>query len=118
MDGLLFLPMRFGSDFLARLALGIALCWAVALALLGSTDVLLFLAPALMIAIPLLAGLYVGEKLIVRLIEGRDDERRRRLATAPAPAPRHPAVWLPRGTRLIAFSLAERPPPVRLLTQI
>lgn len=108
--------MRFGSDFIARVALAVAACWAVALALTGSTDVLLFLAPALLIAVPLIAGRYVGEKLIARLVERRGAKRRRPVST-PATRPRRPAVWLPRGTRLIAFSLAERPPPARLLTQ-
>jgi hypothetical protein len=108
--------MRSGSDFIARLALAIAVCWAAALALTGSTDVLLFLAPALLIAIPLVAGRYVGEKLITKLAAERAARRRRPAKTSP-PAPRQPAIWLPRGTRLIAFSLAERPPPARLLRQ-
>ncbi len=108
--------MRSGSDFIARVGLAVAACWAVALALTGSTDVLLFLAPALLIAVPLIAGRYVGEKLIARLVEARV-EKRRRPARTPDSTPPPPAVWLPRGTRLIAFSLAERPPPARLLTQ-
>jgi hypothetical protein len=107
--------MRSGSDFLARLGLAIAASWTVALSLLGSTDTLLFLAPALLIAIPLIAGRYVGEKLIARLVARRT--KRRRPANASNPAQRQPAGWLPRGTRLIAFSLAERPPPARLRLQ-
>jgi hypothetical protein len=109
--------MRSSSDFIARFALAVAACWAVALALTGSTDVLLFLAPALLIAVPLIAGRYVGEKLIARLVEKRTAQRRRP-ASAPTPALREPAVWLPRGTGLIAFSLAKRPPPFRLLTEL
>ena len=108
--------MRPDGDHIARFALAVAVCWAIVLALTGSADVLLFLAPALLILIPLVAGRYVGEKLIARLAGDRTGKRRRR-AAASSPAPRLPAIWLPRGTRLIAFSLAERPPPGRLLTQ-
>lgn len=108
--------MRRGSDFIAQLALAVTVCWAVVLALTGSTDLLLFLAPALLIAIPLVSGRYVGERLIARLVAERT-RWPRRSAVASTATPRRPAIWLPRGTRLVAFSLAERPPPGRLLRQ-
>lgn len=107
--------MRLLTRFSAQSGLAIALGWALALALLGSTETLLFLAPALLIAIPLASGRYLGEELIAKLVERRGDSRRRGVSVAPAP--RRPRVWLPRGTGLIAFSLAERPPPSAALSQ-
>jgi hypothetical protein len=67
--------------------------------------------PAMLAFLPLLADRYVGTAQLERLIE-----RRRR----PRPALRIAAsctraverVALPRGSRLIACSLAKRPPPV------
>ncbi len=108
--------MRLASRLTAGVALAISACWALALAFDGSTDVLLFLAPALLIAAPLVAGRYVGEGLIVKLATKRTRKFRR--APAPASPPsRPPATWLPRGTGLLAFSLAKRPPPPRPLTE-
>jgi hypothetical protein len=99
----LFTPVR---------ALAITLCWVAVLAVTGSTDALLFLAPALLIAIPLLGGRYVGEELIAKLVARRSRSRARSVSPAP-PAAAAPATWRPRGTRLIAFGLAKRPPPSR-----
>lgn len=93
----------------------ITLCWIAALAITGSTDVLLFLAPALLIVVPLFAGRYFGEELIAKLIAKRGGRRRRAPASL-ARIPRQLAALLPRGARLIAFSLAERPPPSLLLS--
>lgn len=108
--------MRLAGYFTDRRALTLTLFWVAALAIAGATDALLFLAPALLIAIPLLSGRYVGEELIVRLVARRARPRRR--AVAPAWAlPPAPADWRPRGTGLLAFSLAKRPPPMRLLPQ-
>ncbi len=100
--------MRLGTRFTAGVALAITALWALALAFAGSTDVALFLAPALLISLPLLAGRYVGEELIARLIarKPRPDG-----TSPPVFLPRMPTIWLPHGTRLLAFSLAERPPP-------
>ncbi len=106
------LPMRLVSRLTAGVALGITVCWALALAFAGSTDVLLFMAPALLVIAPLIAGRYVGETLIAKLVARQAGQRRR--PTARAFTPRPPAAWLPRGTSLVAFSLAERPPPVAL----
>jgi hypothetical protein len=109
--------MRHLSRFTEKQALALTLCWVAALALTGSTDALLFLAPALLIAIPLLGGRYIGEELIVKLVERRARPARRP-ASAPSSSLRPVFVsWRPRGTRLIAFSLAKRPPPLRLLPQ-
>ncbi len=108
--------MRLASRFTDRKALAITLCWVAALALTGSTDAWLFLAPALLIVIPLLGGHYIGEELIVKLAAKR--ARPPRAAAAPAwTAPPAPEVWRPRGAGLLALSLAKRPPPLRLLSQ-
>jgi hypothetical protein len=108
--------MRHLSRFTEKQALTLTLCWVAALAVTGSTDALLFLAPALLIAIPLLGGRYIGQDLIVKLVERRARPPRR-AASSPVSPPTAPAGWRPRGTRLIAFSLAKRPPPLRLLPQ-
>ena len=92
------------------------LCWVFALAATGSTDVLFFLAPALLIAIPLFCGRYFGEELIAKLV-ARQPRKPLRSLLVPALTPGAPRTWRPRGRRLIAFSLAKRPPPLRLLTE-
>jgi hypothetical protein len=110
--------MRLPSRFTEKHALAITLCWVASLAFIGSTDVLLFLAPALLIAIPLLCGRYFGEELIARLVAARPTRRRRHSRRMPPSIPVAPRIWRPRGTRLLALSLAERPPPPTLLAQI
>jgi hypothetical protein len=108
--------MKMAAFFTPARALAITLCWVAVLGATGSTDALLFLAPALLIAIPLLGGRYVGEELIAKFVA-----RRARARTRPASlvrsTPSAPATWLPRGTRLIAFGLAKRPPPSRFALQ-
>lgn len=108
--------MRLATRLTSGLALTVTVCWALALAISGSTDTLLFLLPALLIVAPLLAGRYPGEELIARLVAKRSRRPRRPTAVL-APLPRPVAAWSPRGTRLLAFSRAERPPPLRLLPQ-
>lgn len=110
--------MRIASRFSARSGLALTLFWVAALAATGSTDALLFLAPALLIAIPLLGGHYVGEELIAELAARRARPPRRAASSPRWQPPLAPAGWRPRGTRLLAFSLAKRPPPPRLLPQI
>jgi hypothetical protein len=104
------------THFTDKKALALTLCWVAALALTGATEALLFLAPALLIAIPLIGGRYIGEELIVKLAS-----RRRSRPARPAPREVRPLLssptWLARGARLIAFSLAKRPPPAALLPQ-
>lgn len=74
--------------------------------------VLLYGAPLLLIALPLVAGRYFGEEHLARATARRRAERPRaaRRIALPAGAVRTLAV-LPRGGRLIAASLANRPPP-------
>ena len=108
--------MNMAALFTPGRALAITLCWVAVLGITGSTDALLFLAPALLIVIPLLGGRYVGEELIAKFV-ARRTRSRARSASPSCSAPPMPTVWLPRGARLIAFGLAERPPPSRLALQ-
>lgn len=99
-----------------RLLLGLAaLTLAVtALALAGGhSDVLVGL-PALLFALPLLAGRYVGEERLARLAGMVPTASRRAAGSLPTTACRELRV-LPRGGRLIAASLAVRPPPAPLI---
>jgi len=96
--------------FTDKRALAITVCWVVGLAAIGSTDALLFLAPALLIAIPLMGGIYVGEELVAKLAGSRARRPRRAAASVSRPAG-IASVWRPRGASLLAFALATRPPP-------
>lgn len=107
--------MKLAARLTPRASLALTLGWVAILALTGSTDALLFLAPALLIAIPLLGGRYLGEEMIARFVARRTRPRRRPAALRTAPPV--PATWIPRGTRLIAFGLAKRPPPALLALQ-
>ncbi|HEU4393753.1 MAG TPA: hypothetical protein VFR04_08990 [Solirubrobacterales bacterium] len=109
--------MRLARRYTDKWALAITLCWVAALAITGSTDALLFMAPALLIAIPLLGGHYVGEELIVELAARQARPARPATTSLASPLPPAPASWRPRGTGLIAFALAKRPPPGHLLAQ-
>lgn len=105
--------MRIATRFTAKGALLVTLCWVAGLAVTGATETLLFLAPALLIAIPLLGGRYVGEELVAKLAAPRQKRRPRPAAGRSLPLP--PSTWRPRGTRLVAFALAKRPPPAAAL---
>jgi hypothetical protein len=109
--------MLLARQFTEKRALILTLCWVAILAATGSTDALLFLAPALLIAIPILCGRYFGEELIAKFA-ARPARTRPRAAFLSPPAPRAPRTWVPRGARLLAFSLAKRPPPAAHLAQI
>lgn len=109
--------MRLASRYTDKKALAVTVCWLAVLAVTGSTDVLLFIAPALLIAIPLFGGRYVGGELVVKLAARRVRSRRRSAVTPTWPLPAPPEYWRPRGAGLIAFSLAGRPPPLRLQPQ-
>ena len=71
----------------------------------------LLASPALVLALPLLAGRYVGERTIVRLASRVVVRARRAVRALSARLPRAPRALLPRGGRLLAASLAERGPP-------
>jgi len=86
----------------------------LAAALGGAGAEVLMALPALGFFLPLLAGRYVGEERLARLaavVRARRAVRRAPAAVAGAAARLRPAVVLPRGGRLIAASLAVRPPP-------
>jgi hypothetical protein len=85
----------------------------VAIQALTGAEVLLA-SPALVLALPLLAGRYVGENRIARLAARLVAPVRRALRRLTARVPRAPRALLPRGGRLLACSLAERGPPVAL----
>jgi hypothetical protein len=83
--------------------------WMLAEALTGSQSGLLYLAPALVLALPLLLGRYVGERQLVELA-GRARPRPRRQVLRVA-SPRSYARLMERGGRLVASGMAKRPPP-------
>lgn len=76
---------------------------------LGPT--LLYAAPLLLLLLPLVAGRYVGEARIERLARAVRRRRRRVPRVATPAAARRCVQLVPRGGRLIAASLAVRPPP-------
>lgn len=79
---------------------------------------LLYAAPLLLVALPLIAGRYLGEERIVRLVRAAGHRRRRPAQRLSAPAGSRWALRaVPRGGRLIAHSLAVRPPPAALLAR-
>ena len=90
---------------LAGLTLALA-----SLTLVGVHSDVLLAAPVLVFALPLLAGRYVGEEQLARLAAAFVVARRRP-AQALVPTARPALHRLPRGGRLIAASLAVRPPP-------
>ena len=97
-----------------------ALAAMLVLALLvhrAGTEALLA-APLLALLAPLLAGRYLGEAQIERLAAARTrGEHTVARARRGSVLLRAPQVLLPRGGRLIATSLAERPPPAAALVR-
>ncbi len=80
----------------------------------GHPELIAYAAPLCVVALPLLAGHYVGEHTLERL-RGRAEPRRRRAASTLARV-RRSMYAFPRGGRLIAQALAERGPPAAALT--
>lgn len=96
------------------LLLGLAALTAalvVVMTLVGAED-LLHTLPLLVLLLPLVGGRYLGEERLIALVRSRAPRRPVRAAHAPRPV-RTP-LSLPRGGRLIATSLAVRPPPAAL----
>ena len=83
------------------------------LTLVGVHSDVLLAVPALLFALPLLAGRYVGEDHLAKLAAAFVAVRRRPAPSLPTTARRAPLA-VPRGGRLIAASLAVRPPPAPL----
>jgi hypothetical protein len=93
----------------ARVAAGVAVLaalWLLGLHVGGLDTGLLFLAPAFVLLLPLLAGRYVGERVLTPLAE-----RVRRAVAAALHRPRPRARLVPRGGLLVGCSLAGRAPP-------
>jgi hypothetical protein len=102
-------------DLLAVLALAfVAIAVAFAQRLTGVDADVLIAAPALLLLLPLVAGRYVGEGGLSRLV--RELPRRRYPSAAPAVRRSRPHA-VPRGGLLIAVALARRGPPGRLLAR-
>jgi hypothetical protein len=74
-------------------------------------EIVLALVPLLLLVGSLLFGHYPGFEAIVRLSE-RIAARSRRSGTAPQARPRQPRSSAASGGLLIAFGLAQRPPPL------
>ena len=78
---------------------------------------LLYAAPLLIVALPLIAGRYFGEERIARLAGAVQRRLRRPAKRVLAPAGARWALRaVPRGGRLIAHSLAVRPPPIAVFS--
>ncbi len=100
-----------GRDRGLLLAMAGVVIGLMALPLAGVHSDVLLAVPVLLLALPLLAGRYVGEQRLARLAAAFAPSRRRRPASVlRSGTPRSPRA-LPRGGRLIAASLATRPPP-------
>ena len=84
--------------------------WVVLQAVTGVELGLAYLAPALVLCAPLAVGCYVGEKQLAELAD-RSPRRPARRACG-LPLPRSYVRLMQRGSRLVAASLAKRPPPV------
>jgi hypothetical protein len=83
--------------------------WTVFAVLSGVETGLLYLAPALLLCAPLISGRYVGEEQLAELAK-RSPRRTARRASR-LPVPRSHVRLMQRGGRLVASSLAKRPPP-------
>lgn len=77
------------------------------------TEIILALVPLLLLVSSLLLGHYPGCDTIVRLAE-RFAPRPRSLAARHQPRPAAPPFRTASGGLLIAFALAQRPPPLTL----
>ena len=83
--------------------------WTV-LAVHGGPDTgLLYLAPALLLCAPLIVGRYIGEEQLAELAKRAPRCPARRASRLPLP--RSHVRLMQRGGRLVASSLAKRPPP-------
>ena len=83
----------------------------------GVGDGIEHLVPALLLALPLLAGRYVGEERLVALAERFRPEHAVRVVRLTARLPRAPRVRIARGGALLASALGERGPPAVLLAR-
>ncbi len=101
--------MRLSLRALALLAALAAV--AALLGLAPGTEALLYVAPALLLLVPLLHGRFPGEDRIAALAARAAAPARPRAASALTPRARRLRALVARGGRLLAASLAVRPPP-------
>ena len=116
----LWSPTASGSDILAAMGLPgrrsvvvwfalLVAAWTVFALLSGVDTGLLYLAPALLLCVPLIFGRYLGEEQLAELAKRSPRSPARR--TARLAVPRSHVRLMQRGGRLVASSLAKRPPP-------
>ncbi|HEY7621886.1 MAG TPA: hypothetical protein VH834_19075 [Solirubrobacteraceae bacterium] len=97
-----------------HLLLGLtALTFVLVLVQAATGAQVLMASPFLALALPLLAGRYVGEQRIQRLVARFAEPVRRAARRLVARVGRASRVLVPRGGRLVAAWLAERGPPAR-----
>jgi hypothetical protein len=77
----------------------------------GALDGLVYLLPALLLGLTLAIRGYPGERALAALTGRRRERRTRGAKTSTPTTGAAPRALLPRGGRLIAASLAVRPPP-------
>ena len=83
----------------------------------GMETGVLILSPAIVLLASLLSGHYVGEESLHRLTAAVRRRLPRRERAVRTPLPRRPRALMPRGGRLVATSLAVRPPPLPALVR-
>jgi hypothetical protein len=83
--------------------------WTALEVISGGGAGLLYVGPVLVLCAPLVAGRYVGEERLLALVDRDVARRPRRPARLPVPGTR--VRVMERGGRLVARSLAKRPPP-------
>ncbi|MEA2480821.1 MAG: hypothetical protein QOJ07_2743 [Thermoleophilaceae bacterium] len=89
----------------------LVVAWLAMEFLTGTEMGLLYLAPALVLALPLILGRYVGEEQLAVLTTASPAPAAR--AAADIPSPRSHVRVMHRGGRLVASAMAKRPPPGR-----
>jgi hypothetical protein len=102
--------MTRGPHHAARAVAGVVVLaglWLLGLHVGGLDTGLLFLTPAFVLLLPLLAGRYVGEGALAPL-----HRPARRVVAAALRLPRPRVLLAPRGGLLVGCSLAGRAPPV------
>ena len=108
--------MASSRDLKIMLVLGVLfMALGVAVEIGGAHPDLLLISPLLCLAVPLLAGAYVGEERIARLaarVAARRAPRRR--APASSPQPRRAPALVVHGGRILGTARAVRPPPAPL----
>jgi hypothetical protein len=85
--------------------------FGLALYVPGMETGVLFLSPAIVLLASLLSGRYVGERGLARLAAAMHPGRRRAARPHTPASPARGRALMPRGGRLVATSLAVRPPP-------